>query len=56
MLILVELGFLTEVEVHDMFEAFEHVIKGEYVLEKRAMLEASVEKDNIILEKFIAFK
>lgn len=48
------LGFLTEVEAEDMYPALEKVISGEYEIEKRMMLEATVEKDSIQLEKSIA--
>ena len=48
------LGFLTEVEAEDMYLALEKVISGEYEIEKRMMLEPTVEKDSIQLEKSIA--
>lgn len=48
------LGFLTEVEADDMFPALEDLISGEYEIEKRMMLVATVEKDGIELEKSIA--
>ena len=48
------LGFLTEAETSDMFHALERLIAGEYRIEKRMMLEAYVEKDNILHAKFIA--
>lgn len=48
------LGFLTEVEAEEMFPALEKLITGEYEIEKRMMLEATVETDNIQLEKSVA--
>lgn len=48
------LGFLTEVEAEDMYLALEKLISGEYEIERRMMLEATVEKDSIQLEKSIA--
>ena len=48
------LGFLTEVEAEDMYIALEKLISGEYEIERRMMLEATVEKDSIQLEKSIA--
>lgn len=48
------LGFLTEVEAEEMYSALEIIISGEYEIEKRMMLVATVEKDGIQLEKSIA--
>lgn len=48
------LGFLTEVEAEEMFPALEKLIAREYEIEKRMMLEATVETDNIQLEKSVA--
>jgi len=48
------LGFLAEVEVKDLYSALEKVMKGNYVIEKRMMLEANVIKDNIQTETFYA--
>ncbi|MDF2520615.1 MAG: putative sugar kinase [Clostridia bacterium] len=48
------LGFLTEIEVNDMYSAFERLIKGEYSIEKRIMLEAFVENDDSFTRNFIA--
>lgn len=48
------LGFLTEVEAEEMYPALEKLIMGEYEIEKRMMLEATVETDNIQLEKSVA--
>jgi len=48
------LGFLTEVEENNLYPALEDLISGEYEIEKRMMLVATVEKDGIELEKSIA--
>jgi NAD+ kinase len=48
------LGFLAEVEVKNLYSALEKVMKGQYMIEKRMMLEASVIKDNIQAETFYA--
>ncbi len=48
------LGFLTEVEANNLYPALEDLISGEYEIEKRMMLVATVEKDGIELEKSIA--
>jgi NAD+ kinase len=48
------LGFLTEVEAEEMFPALEKLISGDYEIEKRMMLEATVETDNIQMEKSVA--
>lgn len=48
------LGFLTEIEVNDMYSAFERLLKGDYTIENRIMLEAFVEDDNNSTRNFIA--
>jgi NAD+ kinase len=48
------LGFLTEIEVKDMYEAFERIINGDYKIEKRIMLEAFIENNNQSTRNFIA--
>lgn len=48
------LGFITEVEKDDVFEAIEKVINGEFTLEERMMLEATVIKDDVQVENFYA--
>ncbi len=48
------LGFLTEVEAGDMYPALETLISGEYEIEKRMMLVATVEEDGKELEKSVA--
>ena len=48
------LGFLTEVEANNLYPALEDLISGEYEIEKRMMLVATVEKDGMELEKSIA--
>lgn len=46
------LGFITEVETKDVFCALEKVTSGEYEIEERIMLEATVIKDDIQTETF----
>lgn len=48
------LGFLTEVETSDMYPALETLISGDYEIEKRLMLLATVEEDGIELERSVA--
>lgn len=48
------LGFLAQAEVSNMFEELDKLLSGEYTIEKRMMLEANIEKDNIQSENFIA--
>lgn len=48
------LGFLAEVDSEDVFDAVEKVINGEYTIDKRMMLEASVVKNNMEIINFIA--
>ncbi|MDI3310215.1 MAG: NAD(+)/NADH kinase [Thermoanaerobacterium sp.] len=48
------LGFLAEVDAEDVFEAVEKIVKGEFSIDKRMMLEASIVKDNMEAVNFIA--
>jgi NAD+ kinase len=48
------LGFLTVTEAADMFSSLEKLIKGEYTIEKRLMLEAFIENDAQLTNNFIA--
>lgn len=48
-----QLGFLTEVEVKDTIPALEKLISGEYLLEERMMLQASVRREGKVSQKFI---
>ncbi|MBP2071733.1 NAD(+)/NADH kinase [Thermoanaerobacterium butyriciformans] len=48
------LGFLAEVDNENIYEAVEKIIKGEFSIDKRMMLEASVVKDNMEVVNFIA--
>lgn len=48
------LGFLTEIEVSNMYPAFLKLIKGDYKIEERIMLEAYVENDEKFTRNFIA--
>lgn len=46
------LGFITEVEVKDVFTALEKIMNKEYTIEDRLMLEAQVIKDKVKVDKF----
>lgn len=48
------LGFLTEVEVPELFNALTRVLNNDFVIEKRMMLEATVLKHDIEFQNFIA--
>lgn len=46
------LGFITEVETSDVFSSLEKILNGEFEIEERMMLEATVIKDDIQTEIF----
>jgi NAD+ kinase len=46
------LGFITEVEVDDVFKGLERVLSNDYLIEERMMLEASVIKEGHEMEAF----
>jgi NAD+ kinase len=48
------LGFLAEAEISDMYLSLEKIIAGNYFIEKRMMLEASVDGDDIIMKELTA--
>lgn len=48
------LGFLTEVEVPDLYASLAAVIRGEFVYDERKLLSAQVVRDNQVLAKFEA--
>lgn len=48
------LGFLTEVELKDIYNVLEKVLQGEYSIEKRMMLEACIIRNNREEKKFFA--
>lgn len=48
------LGFLTEIEVSEMYLALEKILNGEFTIEKRMMLEAFIEKNKEKKNNFIA--
>jgi NAD+ kinase len=48
------LGFLTEIKLEDIWEAFESMIRGDYVLEDRMMLEVGVLRRGDIVNHFLA--
>lgn len=49
-----KLGFLTEVEKDNVFEALKEIIAGRYFLEKRMLLAADVIRDEKIVRSFMA--
>ena len=46
------LGYLADVERNDAYEAIEKILDYDYKIEKRMMLEAAIEGDNGVREKF----
>ena len=46
------LGFLTEVELENLYTAMEKIFAEEYTIEKRMMLEAAVINNNVQVETF----
>ncbi len=48
------LGFLTEVEVRDLFPALSSILRGEYIIEERMMLEAEVVHEGESVKRFLA--
>ncbi|MBA1337028.1 MAG: NAD kinase [Firmicutes bacterium] len=48
------LGFLTELELENIYEGIEKIYRGEYRVDKRMMLEAVAVKNNMITESFSA--
>ncbi|MCL5115822.1 MAG: NAD(+)/NADH kinase [Firmicutes bacterium] len=48
------LGFLTEVEVPELYAALTAVLRGEYALDQRYLLAAQVVRDNQVLAQFEA--
>ncbi|SNX55375.1 NAD(+)/NADH kinase [Thermoanaerobacterium sp. RBIITD] len=48
------LGFLAEVDNGDIFDAIEKIYIGEYTIDKRMMIEASVVKNDMEIVNFIA--
>lgn len=48
------LGFLTDTEASGAFQSIESVLKGDYIEEKRLMLEASILNKSIVSESHIA--
>lgn len=46
------LGFLTEVDIPDLFVGMERLINGEHVIEERMMIESAVYRENRIIKKF----
>ena len=48
------LGFLAEAEISDMYLSLEKIITGDYFIEKRMMLEASVDDDDSDIKELVA--
>ena len=48
------LGFLTEVELNDLYCALEKIFSGNYNIEKRMMLEAAIVSNNVQVDTFYA--
>ncbi|MCR1898004.1 NAD(+)/NADH kinase [Irregularibacter muris] len=48
------LGFLTEVEIGDIYQALENIMADHYALEKRMMLEVAVFNNNKLVKTFFA--
>ena len=48
------LGFLTEVKLEDMWTAFESMIRGDYVLEERMMLDVGILRGGEVVNHFLA--
>lgn len=47
------MGFLTEIEVGEARQSLERLIRGEYILEDRMMLEAKVIREGRIIDSFV---
>ncbi len=47
-----QLGFLTEIELSDLYEELTKLLDDQYTVEERMMLEARVLRDGIVVEKF----
>ncbi|NSW91362.1 MAG: NAD(+)/NADH kinase [Firmicutes bacterium] len=45
------LGFLTEVEKNDIEDAIDRLMRGDYIIEERMMLEASIIRDGKVIRK-----
>lgn len=47
-----QLGFLTEIELPDLYQGLENYLNGKFTVEERMMLEARVVRDGLVVEKF----
>lgn len=47
-------GFMTEVEIENVFQALDKLIAGEYTIEKRMLLKAEIISDNTIVSSYHA--
>ncbi|MDD3839186.1 MAG: NAD(+)/NADH kinase [Clostridia bacterium] len=48
------LGYLTEIEIKDMFEVISQILEGNYIIEKRMMLKAKILKGTLEKTSFLA--
>jgi NAD+ kinase len=48
------LGFLTEVKIEEMYEAFGNVLSGAYRIEERTMLEVELSRQNEQIARYLA--
>ncbi|MEW6724381.1 MAG: NAD(+)/NADH kinase [Bacillota bacterium] len=48
------LGFLTEIELPDLFSSLERVVNGRYLIERRMMVEAEVRRQGRQTDRFLA--
>lgn len=49
-----QLGFLTEIEVGEIYPSLEKLLAGEYEIEERMMLEAVVRRQGLVVERSVA--
>lgn len=49
-----QLGFLTEIELSNLYTSLEQLLAGEYHIEERMMLEAEVVRDGLVIDRFQA--
>ncbi|WP_366922437.1 NAD(+)/NADH kinase [Metallumcola ferriviriculae] len=47
-----QLGFLTEIELPDLFQGLENYLEGNFTVEERMMLEARVLREGLVVDKF----
>lgn len=49
-----QLGFLTDLEMPDLFPSLEKLLQGDYIIESRMMLAAEVQREGSIIAGFVA--